>query len=260
MSQPQPEHHSSRSSRRSRLRRFLQVSEPRRSARRAYLAVPERAYCAVVSVWGRPPRWLEEPVAGVMADLQGALPIPGIVAAVAVDDTLNGVSLAMIEPSRLAGLLPMLPEAEELKPEPGDNPGGGGNFVPRGLVGPGLLARVAEILQEDLAGPKSRGAKLGRLAHTIRTPRARWCVTVRRGGSVSDVTSACIASAEVTCPYTCDQHRPGLREVTAHANVGRDPVITDDGRLAPSRRTQECPVVTAPEVDRAAAASAGRRC
>lgn len=105
----------------------------------------------MVSVWGQPPRWLEEPVAGVMADLQGALPIPGVVAAVAIDDTLNGVSVAVIEPSRLAGPLPTLPEADELKPEPVEDPGGGGNFVPRGLVGQELLAIVAEILQEDLA-------------------------------------------------------------------------------------------------------------
>ena len=85
-----------------------------------------------------------------MADLQGALPIPGIVAAVALVDGLNGVSLGVIEPSQLAGPLPRLPEADELKPEPAGIPGAG-NFVPRGLVGPGLVARVAEILQEDLA-------------------------------------------------------------------------------------------------------------
>ncbi len=103
-----------------------------------------------MSIWGQPPRWLEEPVTAVMADLQGALPIPGIVAAVALVDGLNGVSLGVIEPSQFAGPLPRLPGADELKPEPPAAPGGG-NFVPRGLVGPGLVARVAEILQEDLA-------------------------------------------------------------------------------------------------------------
>ena len=155
-------------------------------SRRPFFPNPDRAYCAIVSVWGQPPRWLEEPVAGVIADLQGALPIAGIVAAVAVDDTLDGVSLAVIEPRRLAGPLPTLPEADELKPEPVEHPGGGGNFVPRGLVGPRLLARVPRSFRRIWPRPKSRGARLGRLAHTIRTPRARWWVTVRRGGSVSD--------------------------------------------------------------------------
>lgn len=111
---------------------------------------PEGAYGVGVSIWGQPPGWLEEPVAAVMADLHGALPISGIVAAVALVDGLNGVSLGVIESSQLVGPLPGLPEADELKPEPTDIPGGG-NFVPRGLVGPGLVARVAEILQEDLA-------------------------------------------------------------------------------------------------------------
>lgn len=55
------------------------------------------------------PRWLKEPVAAVMADLQGAPPIPDIVAAVALVDGLNGVSLGLIEPSQLAGPLPRLP-------------------------------------------------------------------------------------------------------------------------------------------------------
>ncbi|MGH2884505.1 MAG: hypothetical protein ACRDPA_17710 [Solirubrobacteraceae bacterium] len=85
-----------------------------------------------------------------MADLQGALPIAGIVAAVALVDGLNGVSLGVIEPRQLMGSLPRLPGVDELEPEPAGIPGGG-NFVPRGLVGPGLVAWVAEILQEDLA-------------------------------------------------------------------------------------------------------------
>lgn len=103
-----------------------------------------------MSLLGQPPGWLEEPVGAVMTDLQGALPIPGLVAAVALVDGVNGVSLVVIEPSRSTGSLPRLPEADELEPEPAGVPGGG-NFVPRGLSGPGLVARVAEILQEDLA-------------------------------------------------------------------------------------------------------------
>ena len=122
-----------------------------------------------------------------MADLQGALPIPGIVAAVALVDGLNGVSLGVIEPSQIAGPLPRLPGADELKPEPPTAPGGG-NFVPRGLVGPGLVVRVAEILQEDLARDRSRvrGSGSTALPILIRTPHAPWCVTARLGGSVSD--------------------------------------------------------------------------
>lgn len=85
-----------------------------------------------------------------MADLHGALPIAGLVAAVGLVDGLNGVSLFVIEPAMSMGPLPRLAEAEELNLEPTGIPGGG-NFVPRGLAGPELVAWVAEILQEDLA-------------------------------------------------------------------------------------------------------------
>ncbi len=85
-----------------------------------------------------------------MADLQGAVPIPGLVAAAFLVDDMDGVSLAVIEPGRSTGPLPRLPEADELEPEPAGIPGGG-NFVSRGLSGPGLVAWVAEVLQEDLA-------------------------------------------------------------------------------------------------------------
>ena len=99
---------------------------------------------------GRPPSWLEEPVDAVIADLQGALPIPDLAAAVATVDGVNGVSLMMIEPDRSIGPLPRIAEAEQLEAEPAGIPGSG-NFVPRGLAGPELLVWVAEILQEDLA-------------------------------------------------------------------------------------------------------------
>lgn len=99
---------------------------------------------------GRPPSWLEEPVDAVIADLQGALPIAGLAAAVALVDSLNGVGLMMIGPERSTGPLPRLAAAEQLECEPAGIPGGG-NFVPRGLAGPELLIWVAEILQEDLA-------------------------------------------------------------------------------------------------------------
>ena len=99
---------------------------------------------------GQAPSWLAAPVRAVMADLHGALPIAGLVAAVALVDGLNGVSLFVIEPAMSMGPLPQLAEAEELDPEPTGTPGGG-NFVPRGLAGPELVAWVAEILQEDLA-------------------------------------------------------------------------------------------------------------
>ena len=103
------------------------------------------------SSWCQPPVWLEEPVVGVMADLQAATPIRGLVPAASFEDGLNGVSLGVIEPSELSATLPRLPDAaDELDPEPAGSPGGG-NFIPRGLTEPGLLARVAEILQEDLA-------------------------------------------------------------------------------------------------------------
>ena len=99
---------------------------------------------------GQVPSWIEAPVRAVMADLHGALPIAGLVAAVALVDGLNGVSLFVIEPAMSMGPLPRLAEAEELNPEP-TGISGGGNFVPRGLAGPELVAWVAEILQEDLA-------------------------------------------------------------------------------------------------------------
>ena len=73
-----------------------------------------------------------------MADLQGAVPIPGLVVAAFLVDGMDGVSLGVIEPGRLTGPLPRLPEAEEPQPEPAGP--GGGNFVPRGLSGPGLVA------------------------------------------------------------------------------------------------------------------------
>jgi hypothetical protein len=101
---------------------------------------------------GRPPHWLAETVDSVMADLHGAAPIPGVAAAVALVDGLNGVSLVVLEPDQIERPLPSLPGAEALEPdaEPAGSPGGG-NFVSRNTSGPALRARVAEILQEDLA-------------------------------------------------------------------------------------------------------------
>jgi hypothetical protein len=103
-----------------------------------------------VDALGQAPSWLEAPVRAVMADLHGALPIAGLVAAVALVDGLNGVSLFVIDGAMSMGPLPRLAEAEDLNLEPTGIPGGG-NFVPRGLAGPELVAWVAEILQEDLA-------------------------------------------------------------------------------------------------------------
>jgi len=85
-----------------------------------------------------------------MIDLHGAVPVVGITPAVALVDGLGGVSLQLLEDERATSALPRLAEAEQLEPEPAEDPGSG-NFVPRGLAEAQLLARVAEILQEDLA-------------------------------------------------------------------------------------------------------------
>ena len=108
-----------------------------------------------------------------MADLQGALPIRGIVAAVALVDGLNGVNLSVIEPSQLTGPLPRLLGADELKPEPTGIPGAG-NFVPRGLLGQPWSPGSPKSFSRTWPRPKSPGVRLDRLAHTIRTPHARW--------------------------------------------------------------------------------------
>lgn len=100
--------------------------------------------------YGRPPTWLEDAVAVVMLDLQGAHPVDGVAPVVALLDSFNGVSLMLVEVKTLKGPLKRLPEAEELEPTPAVL-SGGGNAVPRGLIRPELLVRVAEILQEDLA-------------------------------------------------------------------------------------------------------------
>lgn len=85
-----------------------------------------------------------------MVDLHGAMPVVGVTPAVVLVDGLNGVALMLLEGERATSPLPRLGEAEQLEPEPAEG-AGGGNFVPRGLTGAELLARVAEILQEDLA-------------------------------------------------------------------------------------------------------------
>lgn len=86
-----------------------------------------------------------------MADLQGAAPIRALKVAVAmVDSELNGVVLTVVEPGTVTGELGPLPDAEDLRSEPAEIPGGGG-LVPRGLAGPPLLVWLAEVLQEDLA-------------------------------------------------------------------------------------------------------------
>ena len=85
-----------------------------------------------------------------MVDLHGAMPVVGVTPAVAVMPDLNGVSLFLLEGEPASGALPLLAEAEQLEAQP-TTIRGAGNFVPRGLVGAELLARVAEILQEDLA-------------------------------------------------------------------------------------------------------------
>jgi hypothetical protein len=84
----------------------------------------------------------------VLDDLQGAHPIAGLQVIAAPIADLSGLTLGVVEQSRVHGELAQLPD--ELDPnEP--TAYGGGNWVPRSLVGPELLVLVADILQEDLA-------------------------------------------------------------------------------------------------------------
>jgi hypothetical protein len=88
------------------------------------------------------------PALAVLEDLQGPEPIAGLqVIAYPIAD-LNGLTLAVLEPSRTTGELAQLPDDLDPDQEPTTY---GGNWVPRFLTGPELLVLVAEILQEDLA-------------------------------------------------------------------------------------------------------------
>jgi hypothetical protein len=82
-----------------------------------------------------------------MRDLQGAQPIAGVtIVATRID--INGLSLGIVDGAGLEERPPQLDD--DLDPD-ADTQYGGGNWVPRTLIGPELLALVAEILQEDLA-------------------------------------------------------------------------------------------------------------
>lgn len=88
------------------------------------------------------------PASVVLDDLQRAQPIAGLQVIAYSIAGMNGLTLALVEPSMVAGELAELPD--DLDP---DQPTeyGGGNWVPRSLIGPELLVLVADILQEDLA-------------------------------------------------------------------------------------------------------------
>ena len=97
---------------------------------------------------GRPPAWLLEPAMAVLEDLQGAEPIAGLQIVASTVEGLNGLSLGVLEPSRVSNDLAQL--RDDLDP---DQPveSSGGNWVPRPLSGPDLMVLVAGILQEGLA-------------------------------------------------------------------------------------------------------------
>jgi hypothetical protein len=117
---------------------------------------------SVVPVYaqGKPPEWLGGPAAAVLCDLQGAEPIAGIAVIATRSDGMNGLALGIVEPDMLTEPLPQLEDAIDdddldLGEHRGSGGGGwvpgGGHWVARTRSGPELLARVAEILQEDLA-------------------------------------------------------------------------------------------------------------
>jgi hypothetical protein len=119
--------------------------------------------------FGRPPEWLMVPASAVLDDIQGGDPIAGLRVVAYPIPGVNGLTLALEEPSRITGELSQLPD--DLDPdEPTDY--GGGNCVPRSLVGPELLILVADILQEISPKLRLRGDKPDLPAPSIPTPRS----------------------------------------------------------------------------------------
>jgi hypothetical protein len=109
--------------------------------------LPSRDSFTVMYDWGRPPDWLDAPATAVLRDLQGAQPVAGIAVYAATIDGLNGLTLGIYEDAVVTDPLPQLDD--DLDPDE-QTEYGGGNWVPRPLAGPELLAHVAEILQDAL--------------------------------------------------------------------------------------------------------------
>jgi hypothetical protein len=108
---------------------------------------------------GIPPDWLGEPAAVVLRDLDAGVPVRGVSVIAMLIGFENGLCLGLVDTDQLTR--PLAPLVDDLDPgsdarlDPEEGLGsGGGNFIPRPLTGPGLLVRVAEILQEDLAETK----------------------------------------------------------------------------------------------------------
>jgi hypothetical protein len=78
--------------------------------------------------WNDLPAWLAGPAHAVLADLQGADPIPNLALYAAPDEDLDGVVLGLFEGRR-----------------------GGGRLVTRSLEPVELLCEIADILQDELA-------------------------------------------------------------------------------------------------------------
>ena len=169
-------------------------------------------------VWGQPPGWLEGAVVGVMADLQGASPIVGLVAAALLVDGMDGVSLAVIEPGRLTGPLPQLPEPDELAPDPVGMPGEG-TSCRAGFRVLGSWRGSPRSSKRIWLKPMPRGVRPVRRARTIRIPRARWCVTAKPGGSANAYASRCTGLAEARSRHGGAPPRPGRPRPAGRASA-----------------------------------------